>query len=121
MAERTQDRDTQSDTQPDTRHQPQLPPHTEDHGHSLAAWVGVGIVMLGSLVGCLAVVFTVWWLLAVGFVVMAVGPVVGIVLAKMGYGAGTPEQSSDEPGDEPHHGPAGRSGESASTTANGPR
>lgn len=122
MAERTQGRDTdRAGSGTDTRHQPQLPPHTEDHGHSLAAWTGVGIVMLGALIGSLAVVFTIWWLLAVGFAVGFLGPVVGVVLARMGYGAGTPEQSSDEPGDEPHHSRGARSGESASRTANGPR
>lgn len=117
MAEGTQSRDQDAQRQ----HQPQLPPHAEDHGHSLAAWVGVGICMVGALVASLAVVFTIWWMLAAGLVVALTGPLAGHVLARMGHGAGSPQQSSDDPGDAPHDGPTRRAGEATSTTPHGPR
>jgi len=96
-----------ADQQQQTERGPVLPPHTEDHGHSLAAWVGVSIVALGALISCLATVFTIWPAFWGGFVVMAIGPAVGKFLASKGHGASKPEQSSDAPHDTPHdlHGP----------------
>ncbi|WP_299036534.1 HGxxPAAW family protein [uncultured Pseudokineococcus sp.] len=123
MAERTQSREQDRGQQPAHQHQPQLPPHAEDHGHSLAAWAGVGICILGALIASLAVVFTIWWMLAAGFLVAFTGPVVGKVLAMKGHGAGTPKQSSDRPGDDTHDSQAGagRSAEGRTDTAHGPR
>lgn len=117
MAERTQGSEQQR------QHQPQLPPHAEDHGHSLAAWVGVGICMVGALIASLAVVFTIWWMLAAGFAVAALGPLVGKILAAKGHGAGTPKQSSDDMGDSPHdsRGQGQRSAEAGTDTTHGPR
>ncbi|MEJ5915516.1 HGxxPAAW family protein [Pseudokineococcus sp. 1T1Z-3] len=82
---------------------PVLPPHTEDHGHSVAAWTAVTICLVGALVASLGVVFLVWWVFWVGMAVFAlVGPLVGRVLSAMGRGAVKVEQSSDHPSDEPH-------------------
>ena len=58
----------------------------EDHGHTVAAWTGVTIIMVAFLVGAYGVVIaqpTVFW---VGIGLIAVGVVVGKVLALMGYG-----------------------------------
>ena len=59
------------------------------HGNSVAAWTAVSVIMLGSLLMCLAVAFG-WdyvWLFVVGAVVVALGPVVGKVLGAMGFGS----------------------------------
>ena len=59
------------------------------HGNSVAAWTAVSVIMLGSLLMCLAVAFG-WdyvWLFIVGLVVIALGPVVGKVLGAMGFGS----------------------------------
>ena len=56
------------------------------HGHSLAAWVAVFVVMAGSLVLSLAVVFGLLWLGIVGAVITAFGGVVGKLLGAMGFG-----------------------------------
>lgn len=61
--------------------------HAEDHGHSLAAWTGVGVVMLGSLVMSLAVVFPSVLFFVVGAVVVVLGGVAGKVMSMAGYGA----------------------------------
>ena len=59
------------------------------HGHSVAAWTAVSIVMLGALLMCVAVALG-WgalWLFIVGGVVVVLGPVVGKVLGAMGLGS----------------------------------
>lgn len=66
-----------------------LPHDPYGHGNSVAAWTAVSIVMLGSLLMCLAVAFG-WdyvWLFVVGGVVVVAGPVVGKVLGAMGFGS----------------------------------
>ncbi|MEZ0493011.1 HGxxPAAW family protein [Kineococcus sp. TBRC 1896] len=56
------------------------------HGHSIAAWAGVGVCLLGFLILCLAIVFPslVWGI--VGSVVILASLVVAGALAKAGYG-----------------------------------
>jgi hypothetical protein len=61
--------------------------HEGDHGHSVAAWTSVGVVMAGFLIGAVALVTAQEWLFFVGVVVIAVGAVLGKVLAAMGFGA----------------------------------
>jgi hypothetical protein len=59
------------------------------HGHSVAAWTAVSVVMLGALLMCLAVGFG-WdyaWLFIVGVVVVVLGPVIGKVLGALGFGS----------------------------------
>jgi hypothetical protein len=59
----------------------------ESHGHSTAAWTGVGVILLGTLVMSLAVAFaSVPWFV-VGAVVAVLGAAAGKVLAMAGYGA----------------------------------
>jgi hypothetical protein len=67
----------------------QLPHDPYGHGNSVAAWTAVSVVMLGSLLMCLAVAFG-WdysWLFVLGLVVVALGPVTGKVLGAMGFGS----------------------------------
>jgi hypothetical protein len=61
--------------------------HDGGHGHSVAAWASVGVVMAGFLIGAIAMVAALEWLFVVGVVVVAVGAVLGKVLAAMGFGA----------------------------------
>jgi hypothetical protein len=56
------------------------------HGSTPAAWTGVGIVLLGFLVGGLGLVFETMTVFFVGVALGAIGPVVGLVMAKMGLG-----------------------------------
>ena len=56
------------------------------HGHSTAAWAGVVIILVGSVIMALAVVFAwVAWFV-VGAVVVVVGVIAGKVLSMAGYG-----------------------------------
>jgi hypothetical protein len=56
------------------------------HGHSVAAWAGVTVCLVGFLILCLAVVFPSWtWGIIGGVVILASLPVAG-GLAKAGYG-----------------------------------
>ena len=54
---------------------------------TVAAWAAVGVVILGSLIVSLAVVFGLLWLGIVGGVVAAVGGLLGKLLGAMGFGA----------------------------------
>lgn len=58
------------------------------HGHSLAAWVAVAVMLVGFAVMSFAVVGTsVAWFVG-GVVVTVFGAVLGKVLSAMGFGAG---------------------------------
>lgn len=59
----------------------------EDHGHSVAAWTAVGIIIVASTIMSLAVVFPNPWLFVGGVVLAVVGAVAGKVLSMAGYGA----------------------------------
>ena len=61
----------------------------EDHGHSIAAWAAVGIILVGSAVASLAVVLPSTVLFVVGLVICVIGAVAGKVLSLAGYGATT--------------------------------
>lgn len=61
--------------------------HHESHGHSTAAWTGVGVILAGFTVGCIGMVIPSATVVILGFVIMAVGLAAGVALAKMGYGA----------------------------------
>lgn len=69
----------------------------DDHGGSLAAWVTVGIVIVGSLVMAFAVALTALWLFLVGVVVTVLGVVVGKVLAGKGKGQTVTQQPPTSP------------------------
>jgi hypothetical protein len=61
--------------------------HNEDHGHSVAAWTAVGIMLVGAAVGSVAVVIPSLVLGIIAAVVIVVGAIVGKVLAMAGYGS----------------------------------
>ncbi|MGA7690098.1 MAG: HGxxPAAW family protein [Jiangellales bacterium] len=60
--------------------------HHDNHGQTPAAWTASIIITLGFLIGCIAVIYLNWVLLAVGFVVIALGAVAGKVMQMMGMG-----------------------------------
>jgi hypothetical protein len=59
------------------------------HGHSVAAWTSVSVVMLGALLMCIGVAigFGGTWLFVVGVVVVAIGGILGKVLTAAGFGS----------------------------------
>lgn len=59
----------------------------EDHGHSVAAWTAVTIIIVAAVVMSVAVVFPNVWLFVGGAVLAVVGGVAGKVLSMAGYGA----------------------------------
>lgn len=59
----------------------------EDHGHSVAAWTAVTILLVGFALMAVAVAIVATWLFVVGAVICVVGVVVGKVLGMAGYGA----------------------------------
>lgn len=79
---------------PSTPSTPSNPRHSgvdheihESHGHSQAAWTGVGVILVGTLVMALAVIFpSVLWFV-VGAVIVVLGIAAGKILAMAGYGA----------------------------------
>lgn len=59
-----------------------------DHGNSVAAWTGVALIMLGSLIACIGVGITSLWVSIAGGVVVVIGGSAWKILGAMGYGAG---------------------------------
>jgi hypothetical protein len=64
----------------------------EDHGHSIAAWTAVTIIIIASVIMSVAVVFPNVWLFVGGAVLAVVGGVAGKVLSMAGYGAAGRDQ-----------------------------
>ena len=83
----TQDAPVQSPTEVDPT---RVAAHDQyGHGHSLAAWSAVGVVIFGSLLACLGVVFANVPLAIVGGVIAVLGGPLGKVLGAMGFGSGS--------------------------------
>ena len=68
--------------------------HDEDHGHSVAAWSAVIILIIAAAIMSFAVLFPNGWLFAGGAVLVLVGVVAGKVLSMAGYGSA--ERDRDE-------------------------
>jgi hypothetical protein len=56
------------------------------HGSTPAAWTGTGIVLLAFLVGGLGLVLENMVVFFVGVALAPIGAIVGMVMAKMGFG-----------------------------------
>lgn len=69
--------------------------HHEDHGHSVAAWAAVGIMLVGAAVGSIAVVRPSVVLGIIAAVIIVVGAIVGKVLAMAGYGSKPHDRESE--------------------------
>jgi multisubunit Na+/H+ antiporter MnhG subunit len=75
--------------------------HEETHGHSIAAWAGVGIILVGAALASWAVWDRSVLLFVIGIVICVVGVVVGKLLGMAGYGAGK-QPAPGEPGSGTH-------------------
>ena len=64
-----------------------------NHGNTIAAWTGVGVIIIGSLIMSFAVVLASVKLFVVGGVVCVLGVVAGKLLSRAGYGAKRPQDS----------------------------
>jgi len=64
-----------------------------NHGNTIAAWTGVGVIMIGALIMSIAVVVASVTLFIAGAVVCLLGVVAGKLLSRAGYGAKRPEDS----------------------------
>jgi hypothetical protein len=83
---------------PEAQAQPDPQPHAQPaqpapvliddggHGHSVAAWTSVIVILVGSLVMAIAVLVAIVWLFFVGAAVVVVGAILGKVLSAMGFG-----------------------------------
>ena len=58
------------------------------HGNSPAAWTTVIIMLVAFTIGTFAFWFDVQWLVWASAGLLVVGALVGVVLGKLGYGAG---------------------------------
>lgn len=65
------------------------------HGNTLAAWVTVGIMSLGVIVGVLGFTVGSTPVLIAGIVLVAVGLVAGAVLGAKGHGAGSEQRKHE--------------------------
>ncbi|MGL5816099.1 MAG: HGxxPAAW family protein [Phycicoccus sp.] len=68
--------------------------HDDDHGHSVAAWTAVAVIIVASAVMSAAVLWPNGWLFAGGAALAVLGAVAGKVLSMAGYGAA--ERDRDE-------------------------
>ncbi len=60
------------------------------HGHSPAAWIAVVIMLAGFVVGTFGFWFVSMWLIWLAVALVVLGPLVGWILAKAGYGVAGP-------------------------------
>lgn len=61
------------------------------HGHSVAAWTAVTILLVAAAIMSLAVVLASVWMFVAGGVLVVVGVIAGKVLAMAGFGQNKPE------------------------------
>ena len=64
-----------------------------NHGNTIAAWTGVCIIMIGSLIMAIAVVVTSVLLFIIGAAVVILGVIAGKALSAAGYGAKRPDDT----------------------------
>jgi hypothetical protein len=84
----------------------------EDHGHSTAAWTGVGVILLGTAIASVAVVIPSLVLGIIGAVVIVAGVVAGKVLSMAGYGSNGHHAQAGSVVDAPDEAGAGTLGKS---------
>ena len=69
--------------------------HDDNHGHSVAAWTAVIILIVAAAIMSLAVLFPNVGLFGAGVIVAVVGVVAGKVLSMAGYGAAQRDRDED--------------------------
>lgn len=70
--------------------------HADEHGHSVAAWTGVVVIILGGAIASIGVALLSTWLFVVGLVVALIGAIAGKVLSMAGFGAAS-KRSAQSP------------------------
>lgn len=65
------------------------------HGNTLAAWVTIGIMSVGVIVGVVGFTVGSTVLLIVGIVLVVVGLIAGAVLRSMGHGHGSEQRKHE--------------------------
>lgn len=60
------------------------------HGNSPAAWTAVAIMLIAFVIGTFAFWFDQAWLVWISAGIVVVGLIVGLVMAKVGYGVAGP-------------------------------
>lgn len=63
------------------------------HGHSPAAWTTVLIMLVGLAIGTVALFLGSWPVVAAGAVIVVLGPIIGWIVSKAGYGVNGPKYS----------------------------
>ena len=61
------------------------------HGHSPAAWTNVLLMLVGLSIATVALFLSAWPVLIAGAIVFVVGPIVGFIMKKAGYGVNGPK------------------------------
>jgi hypothetical protein len=69
------------------QHAQTLPHDPYGHGHSVAAWTAAALVIVGSLIMSLAIVFPALWAFIVGAVVAGLSIPASMMLTAMGLGS----------------------------------
>jgi multisubunit Na+/H+ antiporter MnhG subunit len=64
-----------------------------NHGNTIAAWTGVGVIIIGSFIMSIAVVMASVLLFIIGGVVALLGVVAGKALSAAGYGSKRPDDT----------------------------
>jgi len=64
--------------------------HFESHGHSVAAWILVAFILVGTFIASLGIVLVITWLDIVGAAFCVVGLILGRVLQMAGFGVHAP-------------------------------
>jgi predicted membrane channel-forming protein YqfA (hemolysin III family) len=71
-----------------------MPTHEDNHGKNPAAWTMVVLVLIGSLVSSIAVVFARPLFFWIGIAIVLAGGIVGLVLRSAGFGQETTSRHS---------------------------
>jgi len=61
------------------------------HGHSPAAWTAVIIMVIGFVVRTIAFWFDQPWVVVGAAVIVVIGPIVGGIMSRAGYGVNGPK------------------------------
>ncbi len=61
--------------------------HHENHGHSVAAWSGVALLLVAAILIAIGVAWGIHALQIAGVVVAVIGVATGVTLSKAGFGA----------------------------------
>ena len=73
---------------------PALEAHEESHGHSVASWTLVALVLIGTFLICLGIVLTHVVLAVIGAIICVLGLAAGRLLQMAGFGVHPPAPKS---------------------------